>query len=414
MNNKITQTIIGSFFWLSQCGHADTLILEDGEKIEGKLIRETEDSYVIEISITEKIKDEKIIPKSKVRSLEKEAPDSILYSKIKSLTPTPERLSVANYEERIETVESFLNEFPESGKVPRVQRMLDTLQAELEVVRAGGIKFNGKMVTADEYDANTYEYDAMMAEKEIQVAIERREIIGALKLFAVYETKFGRADGRENLVGRIRQVLSVLSTAVESSIASYDDRVAKRDAGLEQMSGDDKLQTERAIARQHETLEKRFVEEKAIKAGWITPDENHKGSLEECRRQIQNELKRLDSNKKDESIGSVAEAYRNTWKVLETRAIFEGEDGKKKLAVFEELESMGMPQAYVDKLSKRAEIFEEKFRIEKEIEKQKELEMKKQRELEAELALQNELNLEAENRKKRNERKKIKKIPKDD
>ena len=44
----------------------DTFVLKNGDKVVGDLVRETEDSYVVEVHLAPTIRDEKVIPKDKV------------------------------------------------------------------------------------------------------------------------------------------------------------------------------------------------------------------------------------------------------------------------------------------------------------------------------------------------------------
>jgi hypothetical protein len=333
-----------------QVANADTLKLNDGEKIEGRVIRETEESYLVEVIGEGAFKEERIISKKDVKSIEKEEADSIAFGKLSSLVPTPDLLKATEYDERIELVENFLREHPKSAKVNKAKDLLEELSAESDVIRGGGVKFGGAMVSGEEYAANAYEYDAVIAEKLVVSAIQRRELLGALRLFAVYDSKFKDADGRGALAAKMKHVLAALSRAVEASIAGHENLIAKREAGLAQMAPQDRTNAERAIAEQNEKLQKRYESEKATPGTWVTPDEYHKESLEECKRQIESEMNRIEASEGKESTGeSLAEMYRATWE-----KIVKVTDEEKK-GILDELKRVRLPEEYIEKIAKRGE-----------------------------------------------------------
>ncbi len=333
-----------------QVAYADTLVMKDGGEIEGRVIRETEESYLVEVKGEGSFKEERIISKKDVKSIKKEEADSVAFGKLSLLIPTPELLKEADYDERIEQVEDFLREYPTSAMVGKAKKILEELNNEGDVIRGGGIKFGGALVSGEEYEANAYGYDALIAEKSVLAAIERRELLGALRLFTVYDSKFAEADGRGALAVRMKQVLAALSRAVQTSLAGYEDRIAKRESGLAQMAPQDRAGAERAIAEQNEKLQKRYEGEKAALGTWVTPDEYHKESLEECKRQIESEIKRIEASEGKESAGdSLAAMYRSAWE-----KIVQVTDEEKK-AVLDELKRVRLPEEYIEKIKKRGE-----------------------------------------------------------
>ncbi len=339
--------------WLAclQICSADTIVMKDGEKIEGRVLREANDEYVIEVRVSETIRDERKVAVGDVEKIEKEQPDIKAFGKIEDLVPTPELLPVAAYEARIEKVESFIEEYPKSGKASKAKEMLDYLSEELITVRAGGIKFGEEMIAADDYMANAYEYDAMISARKIKEAVARREFVGALRLFTTYEKDFSGASGRDEIVSLIRQVLSAYKATIDESLASIDSRIEKRQAGLASMAGEDRVQTERALADQEEMIAARYEEEKGSNEAWITPDSYHKESLTDALRQVENETRRLDSPAAAvQSETPVAEAYRLAWGRLS------GGTPEEKNAVIAEAAQSGLSEKYLSLLRERGGI----------------------------------------------------------
>jgi hypothetical protein len=86
---------------------------------------------------------------------------------------------------------------------------------------------------------------------------------------------------------------------------------------------------------------------------WITPHAFHKGSLEEAQRQAVAEIARLD--KLDtENDTLLSELYRTAWEKLEATT-----DDLEKKSILADAKENKLPEAYIEKLHKRAGLPEE-------------------------------------------------------
>lgn len=378
MHIRIVPSLIAGCFYFFQGAYADTIVLNNGEKIEGDILREEDGNYIVEVKVSGSIKEEKIVPKSEVKLIEKEKEDVKAFKLIEELVPTPSRLNVEDYEARIERVSDFVAKYPSSAGVAKAEEMLGILNKELEVIRMGGVKIQDELIPAAVYNANAYEFDALIAGKDIADAINRRDFLRSLRLFTEYEKTFSEAEGRAEIAEKIIQVLAAFGARVNESLASFDSRMKARQEGLGSMSAESRAATERAIADQMESLEKRFLKEKEAKQTWITPDANHKASLEEARRQIESEMKRIQGKPTVKlETTSLAEAYRSAWIKLtpeevvvkseeeEEEEIEETEEELKlkaaakkaeKEAILLNLKTLRMPEIYIQKLRKHAEM----------------------------------------------------------
>jgi hypothetical protein len=350
MNFRLIPLLILGFLYFITGVFADVVVLNDGKTLEGKIIFEDDSHYLLEVHVTKSIKDEKKIPKNEVKSVQKEAPDIEAFGKLKALVPTPDLLDASEYELRMKKIEDFIKEFPKSPKLEEVRNMHERLDDELAYVKQGGFKFSGEMVTNDEYLASAYAYDQLIALAKINRDIEYRNFLGALRGFSDYESKFAGAQSREELIPKIKQVLIAYKASLAESIAGYDSRIQARELGLARMGVDDRLRTERAIEDQMAALKSKFDQEKLARETWITPDAYLKDSILEALRQVDSEIKRLDTPPKQVAADSLEEAYREAWKKLPSAS---AEESKK---IFEELKRQRMPEFYFSMLQKRAAI----------------------------------------------------------
>lgn len=327
---------------------ADTILLSNGESYEGKIIFEDNTSYLLEVEVKKGIKDEKKFLKSDIKSIAKQSPDEWEFKKLKELTPVPDLLGVMDYEERLKIVENFIKNFPRSEKRYDAKMIQENLKEELEIVRAGGIKLSLKMVTAEEYLATAYTYDQLIAVRKIYRDISNRNLLGALRLFTDYEAKFPNANSRDELIPKIKQVLSYYQSSLNESLAGYDARIKSREAGLVRMSTEERMITQRALDEQMAFLVKRFDTEKTTKSVWITPDAFHKESLVEALRQVDIEIKRLNSPSKNNSeVISLEDSYSEAWEKLPKAS---PEDQK---IILEKLKREKMPEPYMTMLTGR-------------------------------------------------------------
>ena len=352
MKTLTTPFAAAAWFCCIQISPADTIVLKNGEKIEGHVLREEEGNYIVEVKVSETIRDEKTVAKSDVKSIEKEADDLKAFREIEGFVPTPELLGAAGYEGRLEKIEAFITGYPNSAEVSKAKEMEDYLTGELAVVRAGGTKFGEEMVSPGDYMANAYEYDAVIAEKRIREDVGRRDFIGALRNFTKYDQTFAGAAGRGEIVTLVKQVLAAYRASIDESLSSLEGRIEKRKAGLASMSTEDRAKTERALAEQDEGIAARFVKEKAAAQPWVTPDAFNKESLDEARRQVDGETTRLET--KSIPVTSpetpVAETYRVAWGKLS------GGTEEEKKAVLEDARTKGVPEPYIAKLRERGGI----------------------------------------------------------
>ncbi len=329
---------------------ADRVLLKNGEIHEGKVIFEDDTHCVLEIQVTKTIKDEKKFLKSDIRSIKKSVPDAEEFEKISELVPVPDLLEVADYAPRITKVEAFIENFPQSNKIPAAKKILDDLTAELSLISLGGLKFSGKMISAEEYLANAYTYDQTIAIQKMNRDMGLRNYLGALRSFADYESKFADGETRQQLLPKIKQVLVAYQMSLKESLMGYDALVKTREIGMSRMSNLDRMNSERALAEEKASLTARFEREKMMKNSWVTPDAYHKDSLTEALRQVENEIKRLNTPSKNKAlIKSLEDTYREAWEKLPNA------NAKEQKDIMGILKRDRMPEYYMTKLQARVQ-----------------------------------------------------------
>jgi len=314
MSIRITSLFLSIIAAISPC-LGDVFILKDGGRIEGRILQENPDSYLIEINISKSIKDERLVPKAELLKIEREQPDLIAFKKIEGLYPAPDLLAAPHYEERIAAVQAYLKEFPYSAKSNQAKEMLKTLQAESLQVADGGIKLDGEIFSVQQYRANAYELDARIAAMKIRKSADAGNWLAALREFTDFEQDFAGSPSYEALRPLIRKVIITYRDQISALLTSLDARQKARLDGLERMTLEDRANSEIALAEEAASLDARYQNEKSSKFRWPTIHPFHKSSLEDTVRLAEQELSRLQTVSNTQAEDG-AQAFRDAWRAV--------------------------------------------------------------------------------------------------
>jgi len=294
---------------------ADTFTLKDGTTLKATILSEVGDSYMLEVQVTASIKDERKVLKSDVVKVVREQHDLTAFAPFEKLLPTPDLLAVDGYALNITAITKFIKDFPESSKLAEAKTLLDTLTAESALVAAGGIKFNGKMLTAAEYQENAYDLDSRVQAAKILRLANNNQTLAALRLFAEFERDFSQTASRSALLATIRPLIQNHLAEMEQSSATLDARLGDRIAGLSQMSLADRGNTQSAIEEETAQIEARYQAEKLAKEIWLTTTPYHKASLADAITNGVAELTRI--NAVQTTLGADGgKAFRDVWNAV--------------------------------------------------------------------------------------------------
>lgn len=294
---------------------ADTFVLKNGTKLEGKVLSQDATSFMVEVQVTRSIKEERKIQKADVASHEEVRLDAKAFEMIKPLVPTPDFISADEYPQKIAEVEKFLKAYPASKDSKEAKAILATLKQESTAISAGGVKSGGKVLSPEEYRSNAYELDARAAEMKIRNLIQKGSLLQALREFEDFDRDYRTTISYGALSPTILQVIRAYAADIDQSLATLDSRIKKRDGGLTQMTADDRRNTLSAIAEETAIMDARLKQEKADKFGWVSTGPFHKPSLDDASKFAQTELARIGAVKTvlGEDGGR---AYREAWTVI--------------------------------------------------------------------------------------------------
>ena len=291
---------------------ADTFLLKDGTTLNGAIISQAGDSYTLEVQVTKSIKDERKIAKSDVVKITPEQPGEAAFEAVAKMLPTPGLLTADDYKAKIAVVEKFVKEYRDSAKLTDAKTVLATLKSEHDAVAAGGIKFNDKILTAPEYQANAYDFDARVKETKIRGLVNANEFLQALRLFAEFNRDYPNTISYAALVPLMRQVIHSQLAEAKELLQTLDARTKERAAGVERMPLADRKITDAAIKEEDALIQARYKAEKEAKQNWVTTSPFHKASSEDTVKFCELELARLAAGKALLGVDG-GQAYRDAW-----------------------------------------------------------------------------------------------------
>ncbi len=294
---------------------ADTIRMRDGSELEGEVVSEKDDHYVVKVQVTKTIRDERKIPKTDVLEIVAEKKDALAFEEIKTLVPTPDLLTLQEYERRTAKVEGFMKEFSESRLLKSANALLKVLDDERKVVAEGGLKFEGKMIQASERAAHAYPLDAQIAASKVVAAGNAGDPTQALRAWTALESKFVASQAFLDTRSYAQKLMVAHLKSIDNSLATFDARMKEREAGLARIDERDRDRTKRAIAEQSAAYEAKLAKEKEENVKWPTLNPNHKEPMMVTKRLLETEIAKLE--KLDPSkIPDGDKAWNDAWSVL--------------------------------------------------------------------------------------------------
>ena len=260
---------------------ADTFIMKDGSKLQGRIVSEDATTYLLEVEFRKSIKDERKVAKADVVRIDREKPVQDDFKAIGALLPVPDLTPAAEYAKRMRTVEKYLAEHRMTAKFKDAEAILATLKAEASDIQAGAIKLNGKIIPLAEYRTNQYDIDARIQELKIRKLVKDAHYLPALRAFDNFQKDFANTLACHDLLPLISQVVTSYVADTASILATYDARIKNRKLGLDRMTAADRRITEAALSAEAAELEKRLKTEKDAKVSWVTLHPFCKPALED-------------------------------------------------------------------------------------------------------------------------------------
>ena len=315
MRKNFTYQLLTIFALSVGFAQADKIILKDGKVIEGEVISETDTEYVISVAYSKSIRTRKTFKKSEIDDIQKEAPDLKPYEALKDILPTPDRLSVAGYEQLIEgRVKPFLNSFPNSQYGTEIKKKLATLESELAKAKAGDVKLDGKWIDAADWNANALELDAQVQLKRMEAFAARKSYRSALLIYDKINTEFNSTDAANGAGQSALKFLPKYSAQIKKLSEEASAKLAKRNKGLGEMAPRDAGRMKKAYDEADAKHQAALAKAKESRTKWLPVSEYDSRTLQTLARNLDAEISKIQRGGSNTARRvSTSSVYRDAW-----------------------------------------------------------------------------------------------------
>ena len=349
MRKNFTSQLLATFALAASLVQADKITLKDGTILEGEVVDETDTEYVIAVAFSKSIKTRKTYKKSDVVDIEKEAPDLKPYEALKGIIPTPDRLSEKAYEQLIEArVKPFLSSYPNSKHAKEVKAMLETLEAELERVKVGDLKLDGKWIAAAEWNANALELDGQLHVKRMKALAARQSYRPALLIYDKLFKEFRATAAQNDAADLAAKFLPSYSAQIKKLAAESTGKIEKRKKALAAMGSRDANRMKKAYDEETKKHDAAVAAAKEARIKWLPVSEYNTRDLKALAIVIDQEigaLKRQATRSiRDTSTGDY---YRKGW---DAASVGDVEETKRALS---NLKSRRVDEKYLTLISEQ-------------------------------------------------------------
>jgi hypothetical protein len=272
---------------------ADTITLTTGEKLEGKIVRETDAEITVEVKVSAAVTDEQTIPRSKIAKIDKEQPDEIAWLPLKNLKPGVNSLPAGQYDAVTRPLQGFINDYPGSPHASEASQLLAIFAGEKKRVEDGEVRLGDKWLTKEEVDKERYQIGALLTYQYMRQQRAAGDLTGALNSFEQLEKNYPGAKSYPDAVEAARETLAALKVTVERAQQTFQTKKAEFEAGVAASSAVQKPELLAARQRELGQGEAALAAADKAKLKWPVLVVRSDKNLEAIARKVPTEIQRL-------------------------------------------------------------------------------------------------------------------------
>ncbi len=273
---------------------ADTIVLTNGEKVEGKVTAETDAEVTVSARVSAGITDDRVIKKSDIVSMTKDSPDLAAWEPLKNLRPGKSSLPLASYDAVLNPLKGFLNEYPQSKFAPDAQKALDAFAADKKRVDAGEAKLDDKWLSKEETEKERVQINGQMAFNYMKEQ-SARDMTAALNTFDAIEKNYSGARSFPDAVEYAQKLLPALKAEVDRRLKTANDKKLEREKQLAALSGKEKTALQDEITRERTAADAATSAAEKQNLKWLPLGVSTERSLQNTSSKIPSEMQRLNS-----------------------------------------------------------------------------------------------------------------------
>lgn len=235
--------------------HADTVTLKSGDKVEGKILSETDAEVTISVQVTATIKDERVIKRDAIAKVDKVQPDEEAWALIANLAPGTESLERDEYDRAKAALGYFTTTFPKSAHAQLAQTRLDQFTAEHLRVNMGEVKLNGQWLGKEKVQEEQIQIGGRILLNRMKRATSAGQLTDAMAIFDQLEKGFAGSASFPEAIELGRRVLPSLSQAIEQRQVQYKRRIEDEKMRLKNSKGTELAQLDALIKKEQANTE---------------------------------------------------------------------------------------------------------------------------------------------------------------
>ena len=328
---------------------ADIYVMKNGIEINGTIISETADTYLLRAEVSNNVYAEKEILKSKLREIIKVDPSIAAYEKLTSILPTPDLMPAHRYEALLKSrIESFLKEYPASPHYADVEKIQDTLKKEYHVIKSGGLKVDGKLHTPQQIEANKYDVQASVLLNDFMTYAQQKQYRAALSTLTRMEKAYPNTIQTRKAQKVALIILPLYEEKLQQLLENVDILIEKRRRALDSMTTSDSSRTKKIFAYEERQYQNLLSLAKANnnKTKWLPINQYFKEPIQNNLNLVDSEIKRINIASQMPA-SNVGELYRETYNALGSG------DYEKAKESFENFKRSSPPIELVNELEPR-------------------------------------------------------------
>jgi hypothetical protein len=291
----IVVNTMGALLAMAACSLADSVLLKNGELIEGKIVAETETTLTLLVNVTATIKDDLIIKKGEIEKTVKVPPDDEAWIPLARLSLGQESLDSDDYESVIASFRNFLKRFPTSSHAPDARQKIEKFQAELKRVEAGEVKVDGVWMDR----GRVMEERIQIGGRILFIRMKRYAFAGqaveAMGVFDILEKQFGGSASFPDAVMLARQLLPMIGPAVQQRQAELQRRIERDKVRMTIAKGAEREQLDGILKQDRAAMEAAVTAAERNGVKWLPLNMATETSLKNMATRISSEMARLNT-----------------------------------------------------------------------------------------------------------------------
>jgi hypothetical protein len=309
----------GVLLGFAASGMADTVILKNGEKVEGRILAETDAQVTVEVKVTASIKDERVIKRAEIDKIEKAKQDEEAWVPLKALALGEDSMEPADYQAIITRLSAFVTQFPDSPRVKEAKTKIDEFQAERTRVETGEIKEKGKWLSKDQVQEERVQISGRVMLSRMRKLAATGQLIEAMNVYEALEKNFAGSYALPEAIELARQVVPQIKVAAEQQRERLLAQAAENKRRLEVAQGQEREQLATVLRNQAAATDAAVSAAEKSGLRWLPLSPSKERTLSSIANRANSEVNNLNSKQVDK--------MRHSMKVTETaRTALEAKD----------------------------------------------------------------------------------------